>query len=117
MDRNDGEVILSGSRINNVILRMSLLDGTEPISDRMKFSINETKEIISKQDFIRSLNSSSNLENQMTMAAAPCDEHSSNETFDEQEWDDFCDGLAGCLAQATNPVLLAIVIAIHCGVC
>lgn len=120
VDRNDGEVILSGSRINNVVLRMSLSDGIGPISDRMKFSVDETQEIISKQDFMRSINSSVEIENQITMSAAPCDEHPSNETFDEcfeQEWDDFCDGLVGCVAQVTNPVLIAVVIAIHCGVC
>lgn len=120
VDRTDGEVILSGSRINNAVLRTDLMEGTGPISDRIKFSLFETKEIISKQDFIKSINRSSNLENQITRAAAPCDEHPSNEAFDDcfaQEWDDFCDGLAGCLAQATNPVLIAAVIAIHCGVC
>lgn len=120
VDRTDGEVILSGSRINNAILRTDLIEGPGPVSNRIQFSLFETKEIISKQDFIKSINRSSNLENNITMAAAPCDEHPSDETFNEcfaQEWEDFCDGLAGCLAQATNPVIIAAVIAIHCGVC
>ena len=49
--------------------------------------------------------------------AAPCDQHPSGESFKKcfkREWDNFCDGLVGCLAQATNPVAVATAITIHC---
>lgn len=39
------------------------------------------------------------------------------ETFEEcfvREWQDFCDDFVSCVAQATNPIPVAIAIAIHC---
>lgn len=60
------------------------------------------------------------IEYDSTALRSPCDEHPGGEEFKvcfKREWSEFCDGLVGCLAQATNPVYIAAVIAGHCVAC
>ena len=60
------------------------------------------------------------IEYDSTAFRSPCDEHPGGEEFKvcfKREWSEFCDGLVGCLAQATNPVYIAAVIAGHCVAC
>lgn len=120
VNNEGGEVILTGSRINNEIFKIRMADENKASSYQLEFLDENSRKTISKQRFISAVNSSSNIVNSGFKAAAPCDEHISNETFDEcfkKEWDDFCDGMAGCVAQAVNPVFVAAVIAGHCAAC
>lgn len=53
-------------------------------------------------------------------AVNPCNKHPKGEKFNtcfKREWDAFCDGFAGCVAQATNPHWVALVITAHCLAC
>lgn len=52
--------------------------------------------------------------------AKPCAQHPKGESFNncfKREWNEFCDGFIGCVAQATNPIKVAAVIAAHCATC
>ena len=110
-------VIISGTRINNTTFELQKLTKGD-IDNYTNSSDNFFLNSVEKQNFISTVNNISNLE--IGLYARPCDEHPSNEEFDDcfaREWDEFCDGLVGCLAQATNPVLIAAVIAGHCAAC
>lgn len=108
-------ITVSGTRINNKTFIFEKLNQNEIIDTTNPYVFLNT---VNKQDFISTVNNLSNLE--IGLYARPCDEHPSNEEFDdcfEREWDEFCDGFVGCVAQATNPVLIAAVIAGHCAAC
>lgn len=113
------KVTLSGTRINNETyifdnLTQSQIDNLDYNSDYLL----ESNILIS--DFIFNVNDLSKLSPSEAALARPCNEHPSNESFKscfKREWDEFCDGLVGCLAQATNPHLIAGVIAAHCAAC
>lgn len=54
------------------------------------------------------------------LLAKPCAQHPKNESFNQcfkREWSEFCDGLIGCVAQATNPLPVAAAISLHCALC
>ena len=118
VSQNDGKIVFTGSRVNNEKLTFESV--TKDVAlENLNSKSNLFLKGIPKQEFIKSVNNYSNL-NQLAKVASPCDEHSSNEEFDdcvEREVDEFCDGLVGCLALATNPVIIIGVIAIHCAAC
>lgn len=108
-------ITISGTRINNETLVFNKLSQDEIIDSSNPDVLLKS---IKKQDFISTVNDVSNLK--IGLVARPCNQHPSNEDFDDcfkREWDEFCDGFIGCLAQATNPVLIAAVIAGHCAAC
>lgn len=110
-------VIISGTRLNKTTLELQKLT-KEEIDNYTNSRDNYFLNSVEKEDFISTINNVSNLE--IGLYKRPCDEHPSNEEFDDcfkREWDEFCDGFVGCLAQATNPVLVAAVIAGHCAAC
>ena len=53
-------------------------------------------------------------------ALNPCDQHPAGEPFADcfaREWQAFCEDLPTCIAQATNPIPIAVAIGIHCVSC
>lgn len=100
---NDGSFTMQGTKISNRIFKINKLENTElSKTNGLDFSF------VVLKDFDANPN------------AKPCSQHPKGETFNQcfkQEWSDFCDGLVGCLAQATNPHLVAAAIAAHCAAC
>jgi hypothetical protein len=112
--------IANGTRINNKSFTVSLDDGEESITERLKFIDNEINTTITKEEFISTVNDYSKLSNEFLLTRSPCDNHPSDESFDDcfaREFQEFCDGFLGCVALATNPVLISAVIAGHCAAC
>ena len=115
----DDKTIISGTKINNDKFELSIDEGNSPIYKRIDPYFQKENNGNNKQNFILTVNSYQNLNGSLTMNK-PCDEHPSEEEFDdcfEREWDEFCDGFIGCMAQITNGPLIAAVIAIHCAAC
>lgn len=113
----ENSIIVTGTRLNNEIIDFDKLSANE-INNLNNSKSQYFLNAINKQTFISNVNNNSNLE--QGLYARPCDEHPSDEEFDdcfEREWDEFCDGFVGCVAQATNPVLIAAVVAGHCAAC
>ncbi len=59
-------------------------------------------------------------EPEITVVHSACSEHPKNESFNQcfkREWDDFCDGIVGCVTQAVKPIMVAALISAHCLTC
>lgn len=100
---NDGTFLMEGSKISNRIFKVNKLQNLNN-PDAMEYSFEVIKDFDSSQGAL----------------LRPCGQHPAGENFNacfKREWNEFCDGLVGCLAQATHPVLIAGVIAAHCAAC
>ncbi|TVZ52860.1 hypothetical protein [Dokdonia sp. Hel_I_53] len=120
IETNNQGYTISGSRINNESFTLNQVS-SEEFNRNMNSQSEMFMNSIPKQEYIKAVNSRTNLDSKLAARlVAPCDEHPSSEDFDKcfkREWDEFCDGMVGCVAQATNPVLIAAVIAGHCAAC
>lgn len=116
----NGNYFINGTRINNQTILIALQDNSKPITERLEFTDASNGTLLGKKQFISMVNDYSKLSAGSSLVMRPCNQHPSNESFDDcfsREWDEFCDGFLGCVAQATNPVIIAAVIAGHCAAC
>ncbi|WP_396188431.1 hypothetical protein [Flavobacterium sp.] len=114
INKSDFNIIYSDGK---VLIAKKQSDGSYKVTGS---KINNNSFVISQNEgkFDES-NPASNFRINATMAN-PCGQHPAGETFNQcfkREWADFCDGFVGCVAQATNPVGVALVIAAHCVAC
>lgn len=100
---NDETLLMTGSKISNRIFNVNKMQNLTS-ADEMEYSFDVIKDFESNQGVL----------------LRPCEQHPAGESFNQcfkREWNEFCDAFVGCVAQATNPVLIASVIAAHCAAC
>ena len=99
-------ITIYGNKINGEVLNFSFNPDENNFGKNIEIYKSCNK--MSTQFFLNIVNPDANSPIQKLKAA---------ETFSQcfkREWNDFCDDAVSCIAQATNPVIVGVAIAIHC---